>query len=125
MEVAVAASVLAVAILTAAASIVNLQDLSALAREKEMAVNDANRLLEAMRDAANDSLANLRNTDWSVWAVNNVISVKGTNELVLDQENAAVAIGDGNPAPVTLTLSWLHRQRLQRHQILSLMTDRG
>ena len=125
IETAVAAVVLAIAILTTAFSIMNLQDLSALAREKEMAMIDANHVLEAMRDTANNSLITLRNTDWTTWAVNNVVNPKGANELRLDQEAVTANIGNGNPASVTLLLNWNHKQRPYTFRVITLMTDRG
>ena len=125
VETLIAAAILTIAVLTAAFSIVNLQELSALAREKEMAMSDANRVLEAMRDTANNSLVNLRSTNWTTWATDNVINPKGANELRLDQENVAVTVGNGNPAAVTLVLNWNHKQRPYAYRVMTLMTDRG
>ena len=125
IETLIAAFVLTIAVLTTAFSILNLQELSALAREKETALSDANRVLEAMRDTANNSLATLRSTDWNAWLVNNVLNPKGTNELRLDQENVAVNIGTSNPASVTVLLNWNHKQRPYSFRVMTLMTDRG
>ncbi len=125
IETLIAAAVLAIAILTMSFSIVNLQDLSALTAEKETAMTDAARILEAMRDTSNNSIATLRSTDWTAWATNNVVNPKGTNELRLDQENVVVAVGNGNPASVTLTLNWNHKQRPYTFRVMTLMTDRG
>ena len=124
IETIVAAVVLAIAILTTAFSIMNLQDLSVLAREKEMAMTDANRVLEAMRDTADNSLVTLRNTDWTAWTTNNVINLKGANELRLDQEAVTANIGNGNPATLTLLLNWNHKQRPYTFRVITLMTDR-
>ena len=125
VETLVAAVVLVIAILTTAFSILKLQDLSTLAREKEIAMTDANRVLEAMRDTANNSLITLRSTDWTAWATNNVVNPKGINELRLDQENVLVNTGAGNPASVSLVLNWNHKQRPYTFRVMTLMTDRG
>ena len=124
-EVLVAASILTIAILTAAFSIYNLQDLGELSKEKLTAVADANRVLEAMRDATDTSLNNLRNTDWSAWTTTNVMNTKGPNEVQLNGETLTAVIGAGNPAQVTLTLTWNHRQRAYQYVVVTLMTDRN
>ena len=125
IELIIAIGVLAIGILTASFCIFSLQDLGELAREKESAVADANRVLEAMRDSANNSVAALRSANWTTWATNNVISSKGSSELVLNQENVTVTMGSGNPVPITLILSWQHKQRPHAYRIVTLMTDRG
>ena len=125
IETLIAAFVLTIAVLTTAFSVLNLQDLSALAREKETAMNDASRVLEAMRDTADNSLATLRSTDWSAWMTNNVMNVKAQNELRLDQENVVVNVGNGNPASVTFVLNWNHKQRSYSYRVMTLMTDRA
>lgn len=125
IEVAVAATVLVIAILTTAFSLFNIQNLGELSREKVIAVQDANRVLEAMRDTADTSLSNLQSTDWTVWATNNVINGKGTDEIQLDQENVTAAFSGTNPVQVALTLSWRHRQRTFSYRVITLMTDRG
>lgn len=121
----IAASILAIELLAAVFSVLNLQDLSGLAREKEVAIADANQVLEAMRDTANTSLATLKTTNWTTWANTNVIATKGANELALGQESVATTVGAGDPAQVTLTLSWTHRQRAYSYRVMTLMTDRG
>lgn len=125
IELTIAIGVLVIGILTAAFCIYSLQGLGELAQEKEMAVADANRVLEAMRDSANDSIATLRNTNWTTWATNNVISTKGASELALDQENVSVSMDGGNPVPITLILSWRHKRQPYTYRIVTLMTDRG
>jgi len=125
IELAVAATVLVTAILTTAFSLLNIQNLGELSREKVIAVQDANRVLEAMRDTADASLSSLQSTNWTTWATTNVVNVKGTNEIWLDQENVTAAFGGTNPVQVNLTLNWRHRQRTFSYRVLTLMTDRG
>lgn len=124
VELMVAAALLGIALFATAASLLNLQDLSDLAREKIVAVSDANRILEAMRERANTSLANLRNTDWVAWANANVLGQRGANEIRLDQEAAAAALTGTDPVQVTLDINWSHRRRAQNHRVLTLMTVR-
>ena len=125
IELVIAATLLTIAILTTAFSTLNLQDLGELSKEKFVAVADANRVIEAMRDTANTSLAILRNTDWNAWALNNVINTKGANEVPLNQESVAVNFTGTNPVQVVFTLSWRHRQRPYTHQVVTIMADRG
>lgn len=125
VELAVAIGILMIAILTAAFSIMNLQDMSGLSGEKLVALTDANRVLEAMRDSANISTVNLQTTDWTTWATLNVINTKTLNETILNQENITATMGNGNPALVTLTVTWNHRQRPYTYQVVTLMTDRN
>ncbi|MBI4115103.1 MAG: type II secretion system protein [Candidatus Omnitrophica bacterium] len=124
VELAVGAVVLTIAILTTAFSILNLQGLSELSKEKVIAVADANRVLEAMRDTANTSVSALQSTNWTTWAATNVVGTKGSNEVQLPQETVTAVIASGNPAQVTLTLSWNHKQRTYSYQVITLMTDR-
>lgn len=125
IEVVIAVGVLAMALITTAFSVMNLQNLVELSRQKVAAVADANRVLEAMRDAANTSLGNLQGTNWSDWALTNVINSKGANDIVLSQENVTTVIGSGNPVPVTVILSWTNRQRIYSYTTTTLMTDRS
>ena len=53
--------------------------------------------LEAMRDQANTSLTNLRNTDWVAWANTNVLGQRGADEIRLDQEAVAVTLTGTDP----------------------------
>ena len=126
IELLIAAGVLVIAILTTAFCVLNLSDMNELSREKTIALADADRVLESMRDTANNSLASLRTTDWTVWAAANVINTKGANEIRLDQENAAVAFASptDNPAQLTLTLNWSHKGRPYSYQVTTLLTDR-
>lgn len=124
IELAIASAVLIIAMLTAAFSLLNLQDLSELSREKVTALTDANRVLEAMRNAVNDSVTDLQSTNWTTWAANNVVNTKGPNEIVLNQETINVTLGNGNPVPMTLTVTWNHRQRPYTFQVITLMTER-
>ncbi|MBI2166960.1 MAG: prepilin-type N-terminal cleavage/methylation domain-containing protein [Candidatus Omnitrophica bacterium] len=125
VELMVAAALLGIALLTTAASLLNLQDVSDLAREKIVVTSDANRILEAMRDQANTSLTNLRNTDWVAWANTNVLGQRGANEIRLDQEAVAVTLTGTDPVQVTLDINWSHRRRAQNHRVLTLMTVRN
>lgn len=124
IEIMIAACVLALAILTTAFSITNLQNLGELARQKEIAVNDANHVLETMRQTADNSLTSLRSTDWSTWLTNNVINLKTQNELRLDQETMTVTVGNADPAAVSLVLNWNHKQRTYSYRVRTLMTNR-
>ena len=126
-EVVIAIGVLAIAILTTVFSIINLQDLNELSREKVAAVTDAVRVLEAMRDQANLSPANLQSTNWTTWANTNVIAAKGGNEVHLNQENvtAAFPAGTANPVTLTLTVHWQHKQRSYSYPVVTQMTDRS
>lgn len=125
IELVVALGILMIAILTAAFSIMNLQDMSELSKEKLVALTDANRVLEAMRNSANISTTNLQSTNWTTWATVNVMNTKTANETLLDQENITAIVGNGNPALVTLTVTWNHRQRPYTYQVVTLMTDRN
>jgi prepilin-type N-terminal cleavage/methylation domain-containing protein len=127
VEMVMAISILGIAILTVGFSILNLQDLSELSREKVTAAADAVRVLEAMRDAANLSTANLQGTDWTVWANTQVVATKGADEIQLDQENVTVTYGggSGNPVSLTLTVNWQHKQRPYAYQVVTRMTDRS
>lgn len=125
IEVMVATGILCFAILATIFSILSLQNLGELSKEKVAAVTDANRVLEAMRDTANTSLDNVRSTNWTDWAATNVVTPKGTNDIRLDQENVVAVVGGGNPAPVTLILNWNHRQRPYAYTTMTLMTDRN
>ena len=124
VELMVAAALLGIALLTTAASLLNLQDVSDLAREKITVTSDANRILEAMRDQANTSLTNLRNTDWVAWANTNVLGLRGADEIRLDQEAVAVTLTGTDPVQITLDINWSHRRRVQNHRVMTLMTVR-
>ena len=124
-ELVIAGSILVIAILTTAFCVLSLLDLSEFSKEKIVAAADTNRILEAMRDSANTSLTNLRNTNWAVWTAANVVNTKGANEPSLDQENAVAVVGAGNPAPVDVSLNWRHRRRTVSYQVITLMTDRN
>ena len=124
VELMVAAALLGIALLTTAASLLNLQDVSDLAREKIVVTSDANRILEAMRDQANTSLTNLRNTDWVAWANTNVLGQRGADEIRLDQEAVAVTLTGTDPVQVILDINWSHRRRVQSHRVMTLMTVR-
>jgi len=124
VELMVAAALLGIALLTTAASLLNLQDVSDLAREKIVVTSDANRILEAMRDQANTSLTNLRNTDWVAWANTNVLGQRGADEIRLDQEAVAVTLTGTDPVQVILDINWSHRRRVQNHRVMTLMTVR-
>ena len=124
VELMVAAALLGIALLTTAASLLNLQDVSDLAREKITVTSDANRILEAMRDQANTSLTNLRNTDWVAWANTNVLGQRGADEIRLDQEAVAVTLTGTDPVQITLDINWSHRRRVQNHRVMTLMTVR-
>jgi len=125
VEVIIAIGIFAFALLTTAFSVLNLHTLGELSREKVAAVADANRVLEAMRDMANTSLETLRSTNWTNWAGTNIIGPKGAYDPALAQENVAAVIGTGNPAAVTVTVNWTHRQRPYSHTTTTLMTDRN
>lgn len=125
MELVVAVALLGLALFTTAFSIFNVQNLADVAREKVVAVADSNRVLEVMRQQANASLTLLQNTDWSAWARSNVINSRATNEVRLDQETITVSFAGMDPVRVTLTVDWRNRERAQRHQVITLMTDRG
>lgn len=125
VEAMVAACVLAIAVLSASFSLFNLQNLSEFSRQKVVAVADANRILEAMREQANASLTNTKNADWSTWFQTNVLNARGTNEIQLDQENIAAVFSGTDPLQITLTLNWNQRGRPQAYQVITLMTSRG
>lgn len=126
LELVIATAVLSIAILATSFSILSITDMTELSREKVAAIQDANRVLEEMRDTVNTSAAVLRSTDWTAWATANVINVKGANDIPLNQETitAAFPSATANPVPVVLTVNWLHRQRNYAYQITTSMTDR-
>ncbi len=126
VEIVISIGIVGLILLIAAFSILNLQDLGELSREKVAAVTDAVCVLEAMREAANQSPANLQSTNWSVWANTNIIGVKGTNETQLDQENVMVTFpgGAANPVQFSLSVNWRHKQRPYSYPIATRMTDR-
>lgn len=126
IELVVAVAVLVIAILTTAFSITNVNDMSALSRERMAAASDANRVLEAMRDTANQSIALLKTTDWSAWAALNVMNGKTGNEILLNSEAATVTFQNltDNPVQTTVTISWTHGQRPYSYQITTLFADR-
>ena len=124
VELMVAAALLGIALLTTAASLLNIQNVADLAREKITATSDANRILEAMRDQANTSLTRLRNTDWVAWANANVLGLRGANEIRLDQEATAVTLTGTDAAQVTLDINWSHRRRTQSYRVMTLLTVR-
>lgn len=124
-EMLISSAVLATAILSTTFSILNLSDMSELSREKIVAMADANRVIEAMRDTANTSMTTLRTTDWDAWHQANVENQKGVNELLLTNEQVVTAISAADPAQVTLTLSWQHKRRTYQYQVITLITDRN
>ncbi len=126
VELLIAAMVLVIAILSTAFGILNISDMGELSREKIVAVTDAGRTLEAMRNTANSSLAILQNTDWTAWALTNVVNAKSTNEISLNQESIQASFSNpaNIPVQVTLTVNWLHKQRNYSYRVITLMTDR-
>ncbi len=126
IELLIAVGIFTIALLSVGFSILSISDLSELSREKIAATADANRVLEAMRDTANNSLTTLKSTDWNLWATNNVINGKGTNEIQLNQENIVTTFPNpsNDPVQVSLTVNWWHKQRPYSYQITTLMADR-
>lgn len=125
IDILIALAVVVIGVLATAFSMANVHELMTLAREKEIAMNDANRVLEAMRQTADNSLTTLQSTNWNSWLTTNVVNLKAQDELLLDQETANVTVGNGNPMAVTLILSWNHKQRPYSYRVMTLMTDRG
>ncbi|MBI4550596.1 MAG: type II secretion system protein [Candidatus Omnitrophica bacterium] len=126
LELVIAAALLSIAILATSFSILSITDMTELSREKIVAIQDANRVLEEMRNTVNTSAALLRSTDWTAWAAANVVNAKGANDITLNQESITAAFPNaaGNPVAVTLTVNWVHRQRPYAYQIMTSMTDR-
>lgn len=125
VEVLVGAVIMAIAILSASFSILNIQQLSEVSKQKVVATADANRVLEAMRYEANVSLTDMQNKNWAVWATDNVINTKGGSDIQLVGENVNVVLNGTDPVQVTLTVNWTHRQRPHSYQVVTLMTQRG
>jgi len=135
VEIMVATLILAVAVLSAGVGILQIQNLSEVSRQKAVAVADANRVLEAMRDRANASLSNLQNTNWTTWAANNIIlprrvqGSQGSNEIQLSQENVVVNFNGNDPKRVTLTVNWMYQRgttsRPYSYQVITQMTRRS
>ncbi len=126
VELLIAAMVLVIAIVSTAFGILNISDMGELSREKIVAVTDAGRTLEAMRNTANSSLAILQSTNWTNWALTNVVNAKNANEISLNQESIQASFSNpvNSPVQVTLTVNWLHKQRNYSYRVITLMTDR-
>ena len=105
-EVVVAAGILIFALCSLVSSLIGFMVLAEIARDKTVAINDAQQIMEQIRDTAFSSIIG---TNWASWAITN-----GCNTL--NSEQAAVTFSyPGSPSTdllqITVTVNWRTRDR--------------
>lgn len=106
IELMIGAGILAFALCGIISGLVSFMLLAQMARDKTVAVNDAQRVMEQIWDTSFSSIASI---DWTDWAVNN-----GCDTLDNEQVNITFAYPEALAADllkITVTCTWQTRNR--------------
>ena len=124
MELVVASAILVVALVGLIAVFVGSFTLSEGARNLTIATNDAQTVMEEIRDYNIPSLITAE--DWTVWAQAD-ISQGGGGCNSLNNESIQVTYPSGqsaNPLEIMVTVNWTERERPKSTQLVTLLTSR-
>lgn len=110
----IGAGILAFALCGIISGLVSFMSLAQMARDKTVAVNDAQRVMEQIWDTSFSSIASI---DWTDWAVNN-----GCNGLNNEQVNVNYNDSIPDPLQITVTVTWQTRNRPMSVSLVTLKT---
>lgn len=131
LELMVTAGILVVSLLALLATYISLAALIESSRNTTVAINDANRVIEQMRNSAATSFTSMVSTNWTGWASSN-----GANTLTDEQvgfcyynlNGTLIFCSNGstsaNPVQVNINVSWTERSRARSEQVVTLITNR-
>jgi len=114
IEVAISVGILAFVLCGIVSSLVGFMSLSQLARDKTVAVNDAQQVMEKIWDT---SFSNITSVDWTDWAANN-----GCNTLRNEQVNVTYDVSVVDLLKITVTVTWQTKNRPMSISLISLRT---
>lgn len=117
IELVIGAGILAFALCALVSGLVSLMSLAEIARDKTVAVNDAQQVMEQMQDT---SFLNVTRRNWTNWAVNN-----GCNSLDNEQINAGFtypAFPATDILQITVTVTWQTKNRPLSVSLATLKT---
>ncbi len=119
MEVLMAMTVFATAILALFGIYGNLASMRETGRNLNQALADAQTVLERMRQNSSSGLGLVINTDWGTWAHQN-------NLTSLSAETITVSYVDTNADPLdaTVRVAWTERRRARSAVLESFITQR-
>lgn len=122
IEIMIAMCVSVVAILGFITAVTSIRQSSEGAYERTIALQDANRVIEQMRDAATSGTF----PDNVTASYPNNGTVSGFSNLTSEQVTVAYANSTANPLDVTVTVTWLeHGRRSMTKAIRTYITQRA
>ncbi len=114
IELVIGMGILAFALCGIVSGLVTFMSLAEMARDKTVAVNDAQQLMEQIQDTSFSSVASVA---WTSWAVNN-----GCNTLNNEQVNVAFAYPGVDLLQIRVTVTWQTRNRPMSVSMVTLRT---
>ncbi|MFH1854584.1 MAG: type II secretion system protein [Candidatus Omnitrophota bacterium] len=123
LELMIGAAVLIIALVGLIAAYVGCFALNESARNLTIAANDAQCVMEEIRDV--NIPTNITAENWTDWAASNPPSGGGCNRL--DNETVTVTYPSGTdaePLEILITISWTEKSRQRSAQIATLLSER-
>ncbi|MFH0838972.1 MAG: type II secretion system protein [Candidatus Omnitrophota bacterium] len=117
IELMLGLSIFVVAVVSLLGAYISALILSEGSRNLNIALNDASRVLEEMR---NVTFSSLTTTDWTAWAEDNGANILN-NEAI--STNFQVTDAD-HPTVVIVTVSWSERNRTRSTSLTTAITER-
>ena len=114
IELVIGMGILAFALCGIVSGLVSFMSLAEMARDKRVAVDDAQQLMEQVQDT---SFSSITSVAWTSWAVNN-----GCNTLDNEQVNVAFAYSGVDLLQITVTVTWQTRNRPMSVSLITLRT---
>ncbi|OIO38905.1 MAG: hypothetical protein AUJ75_02095 [Candidatus Omnitrophica bacterium CG1_02_49_10] len=118
-EVMIAVFVLLVALVSLLGAMYHFYLLSETLKERSIAIGDARKVLENIREASYSSLPSVTGADWAGWALNN-----GCDQLNAEEVSVVFADTSSDPLEVTVSVEWIQRSRPRSIEITTLVTER-
>lgn len=122
LEVMISSAILIVALLGLIAVYTGCFTLNEGARNLTIAINDAQCVMEEIRDRNIPS--NITQEDWTDWALKNPPDGGGCNSL----NNETIAVtwipNEADPLEITVTVEWKEKGRDRNAQLITLLAER-
>lgn len=123
LELLIGTAVLIVALVGLIAAYTGCFVLNENARNLTIAINDAQCVMEEMRDR--NITSNIVQENWTTWAATDLPNGGGCNSL--DNENIVVTYPSGTtvtPLRILATVNWTEKSRQRSVQTVTLLTER-
>lgn len=119
LELMISAAILVVTLVALLATYISLAALIESSRNTTTAINDANRVIEQMRNSAATSFLTMTSSNWTSWAAAN-----GAGTLTSEQVAFSFNCTSCDLTMATVNVSWSERNRTRSEVVTTLIANR-